>query len=288
MKINSEFDEKLEVSLREIIAKVDSGAFKISEDEWKVLKDVDVTMILRKIKASNDPPSIEMYQLIATVNRFVRNVFLENDVDDKLTSVTKLFLGMSLVSFRFVEIKYKGVVDETENAIINNEDYTLNKDIYKYLMKLKTVGEVFDDTALKHKEITNVSFDKPLRKVDVLKEDLKTIQQAVQLEFSLNTNVEKVKQEKFAHIFCNNGYQLFVELLEKVCKPKGEKGHKNDVIYILLSLIEDKYIHSTKALFIDWYEEEYGVSLQLKTLNEVRSSTRDNMYRLVLDSFKNI
>lgn len=104
-------------------------------------------------------------------------------------------------------------------------------------------------------------------------------------------NSENLNTNKHENIFCNNGFELFEYLLENFVKPKNQRGHHKDVLFCYHKLYNENkapnYIHQRTQTFLDWYNPLYKDNIsQTKTYKEVKNSTREKNYTIVLNQFK--
>ena len=98
------------------------------------------------------------------------------------------------------------------------------------------------------------------------------------------TNTQKPKHE---HIFSNNGFELFEDILSEYVKPLGKRGRLTDIHYYYWKMHEDNFIHQRPEPFKTWFyvtyeKEDLG---KIKTLHQVKNPDRDIHYATALDWF---
>lgn len=93
---------------------------------------------------------------------------------------------------------------------------------------------------------------------------------------------------KHENIFCNNGFELFEDILSEYVKPIGKKGRLSDIHYYYWKMYEDDFIHQRPERFKTWFFETYEKEDlgKIKTLKEVENLDRNIHYETALGWFK--
>lgn len=98
----------------------------------------------------------------------------------------------------------------------------------------------------------------------------------------------KTDAPRHEHIFCNNGFELFEDILSEYVKPIGKKGRLSDIHYYYWKMYEDDFIHQRPERFKTWFFETYEKEDlgKIKTLKEVENLDRNIHYETALGWFK--
>lgn len=109
-------------------------------------------------------------------------------------------------------------------------------------------------------------------------------------EFLNNKTINKyqnISNKKHQDIFCNNGFELFIYILNEHIKPKESRGRYEELSYYYRCLHNNKFIHQRPEPFRVWFNMEYEEEFtKIKTLNQVETPQRKKNFSTALDWFK--
>lgn len=164
-------------------------------------------------------------------------------------------------------LKVFSISEKTFNIIFKDENE-------KYYYKIYSDFEKLPGEAEKKVKQSRLGFGKILNFLD---------QRKHVLEMKL-----KSETPRHEHIFCNNGFELFEDILSEYVKPTGKKGRLSDIHYYYWKMYEDDFIHQRPERFKTWFFETYEKEDlgKIKTLKEVENLDRKIHYATALDWFK--
>lgn len=198
-----------------------------------------------------------------------------NEMDD--------YLNKGINYFNTIDLKIEDFTNLNNTIKVDRFCENLQKGLQKLYdtnNEIEIINEILE--ILKQGVKTDISHP--------LKKDLKEINTYLRnkiKEIRINKTIKQATK-RHEHIFSNNGFMLFKYLLDNFIKEK--RGRNNDVLYCYWKLYnaEPKQIHQGSTVFLKWFNEEYDEEsdiIQNKTLNEVKSKTRDNHYSMSLELF---
>lgn len=128
-------------------------------------------------------------------------------------------------------------------------------------------------------------------RIEMIKQRLSSYLKIIEFLETKKTKLEtdlKTEAPRHEHIFCNNGFELFEDILSEYVKPIGKKGRLSDIHYYYWKMYEDDFIHQRPERFKTWFFETYEKEDlgKIKTLKEVENLDRNIHYETALDWFK--
>jgi hypothetical protein len=127
--------------------------------------------------------------------------------------------------------------------------------------------------------------------IEMIKQRLSSYLKIIEFLETKKTKLEtdiKTEAPRHEHIFCNNGFELFEDILSEYVKPIGKKGRLSDIHYYYWKMYEDDFIHQRPERFKTWFFEIYEKEDlgKIKTLKEVENLDRNIHYETALGWFK--
>lgn len=128
-------------------------------------------------------------------------------------------------------------------------------------------------------------------RIEMIKQRLSSYLKIIEFLETKKTKLEtdlKTEAPRHEHIFCNNGFELFEDILSEYVKPTGKKGRLSDIHYYYWKMYEDDFIHQRPERFKTWFFETYEKEDlgKIKTLKEVENLDRNIHYETALGWFK--
>lgn len=223
-------------------------------------------------------PETQFKDILRTFND-IQNFELKtySDLEDVINQSIEIMYYQADFIFKFVEIFHQLTSDRTQLTILKSETIEDLNPIFDEVLYL----ELIENRSPHYESKLNLNPEK--LKLNVIEKR----------NFITSNPIKQVDSDSssHSHIFCNNGFELFQILKKSLIRPKLERGHDADVIYCYHKLRnidnEPKYIHHNITFFFEWYNRFYDEDIsQSRTFNQVRTDSRDRIYKTLLTSFK--